>query len=64
MHRMWDWMILLLYVAILFLLVRPGSQGPSLVEAVGSNLRGLVEAATGGGGWNGNQNSSRLARAR
>ncbi len=38
-------------IAVLFVLVRPGSQGPSLVSGVSSGLAGLVNAATGGGGW-------------
>lgn len=48
-----DWFILLLYVAMLFLLVRPGSQGPKLVDTTGKSLIGLITAATGGGGWSG-----------
>lgn len=38
-------------IAILFVLVRPGSKGPSLVTSVASGLKGLLNAATGGGGW-------------
>ena len=38
-------------IAILFVLVRPGSQGPTLVSGVSSGLAGLVNSATGGGGW-------------
>lgn len=53
MDRFFDWMMLLLYVAILFLLVRPGSQGPKLVTTVGGTFVDLVNAATGGGGWSG-----------
>lgn len=53
MHRIGDWLILLLYVAALFLLVRPGSKGPQLVETVTGGLVNLVTAATGGGGWSG-----------
>ena len=48
-----DWLILLLYVAMLFLLVRPGSQGPKVIDTTGKSLIGLVNAATGGGGWSG-----------
>lgn len=48
-------MVLLLYVAILFLMVRPKSQGPSLVEKSGRVLVDLVNSATGGGGWSGNK---------
>lgn len=51
MHRIFDWLILVLYVAIIFLLVRPGSKGPALVEATGKTVVGLVTAVTGGGGW-------------
>ena len=53
MHRMWDWLILLLYVAVIFLLVRPGSKGPTLVETIGKTMVNLVNSATGGGGWSG-----------
>lgn len=53
MHRFFDWLMLLLYVAILFLLVRPGSKGPQLVGTVGDTLVDLMNAATGGGGWSG-----------
>lgn len=41
----------IIIIAILFVLVRPGSQGPTLVSGVSSGLAGLVNAATGGGGW-------------
>lgn len=41
----------IIIIAILFVLVRPGSQGPGLVSGVSSGLAGLVNAATGGGGW-------------
>ena len=41
----------IIIIAILFVLVRPGSQGPSLVSGVSSGLANLVGAATGGGGW-------------
>lgn len=41
----------IIIIAIIFVLVRPGSQGPSLVSGVSSGLAGLVNSATGGGGW-------------
>ena len=41
----------IIILAVLFVLVRPGSQGPSLVNNVSGALTGLVNAATGGGGW-------------
>jgi hypothetical protein len=40
-----------LLVAAIFVLVRPRSQGPSLVNAVSNGTIGLVKAATGGGTW-------------
>lgn len=55
MNRIFDWLILLLYVAIVFLLVRPGSKGPQLADTIGSTLVNLVNSATGGGGWSGNK---------
>jgi hypothetical protein len=39
------------YAIILFLLVRPGSKGPSLVTATGSALTSVIKAGTGGGSW-------------
>lgn len=47
----------IIIIAILFVLVRPGSQGPSLVSGVSSGLAGLVNSATGGGGWSGTSKS-------
>lgn len=41
----------ILILAALFVMVRPGSQGPSLVSGVSSGLKGLVTASTGGGTW-------------
>jgi hypothetical protein len=43
----------IIIIAVLFVLVRPGSQGPKLVSGVSSGLAGLVNSATGGGGWSG-----------
>lgn len=48
-----DWFILLLYVAALFLLVRPGSQGPKLITGTLGALSSLINSVTGGGGWSG-----------
>lgn len=39
----------IIYIAVLFTLVRPNSQGPKLVKTVGDSLSGLLKAATGGG---------------
>lgn len=41
----------IIIIAIIFVLVRPGSQGPGLVSGVSGGLAGLVQAATGGGTW-------------
>jgi hypothetical protein len=38
-------------ISILFVLVRPGSKGPSLVTAVSSGVKGILGKATGGGTW-------------
>ena len=38
-------------VAIIFVLVRPGSQGPGFVKAVGDAYSGVLGTATGGGTW-------------
>lgn len=46
-----DWMLGILYVAAIFVLVRPGSQGPKLVDSLTKGTTSLVNAATGGGGW-------------
>jgi hypothetical protein len=42
-------LVLIIYLAIVFTLVRRNSQGPQLVSNMGSALTGLVTAATGGG---------------
>jgi hypothetical protein len=47
MNKIGDWFITLLYVAGIFVLVRPGSQGPGLVSAVGTSVSNMVDAATG-----------------
>lgn len=41
----------IIYLAVLFVLVRPNSQGPTLVKNVADGLSSLVNAGTGGGGW-------------
>lgn len=51
MDKIGDWLIAIVYLAVVFVLVRPGSQGPSLVTALGSSTSNLVKAATGGGSW-------------
>lgn len=41
----------IIILAIVFVMVRPGSKGPSLVKAVSGGLQGLIGKATGGGTW-------------
>ena len=41
----------IIIIALVFVLVRPGSQGPKLVSGVSNGLVGLVHAATGGGSF-------------
>lgn len=47
MNKIGEWFIALLYVAGIFVLVRPGSQGPGLVTAVGNSVASMVNSATG-----------------
>jgi hypothetical protein len=42
---------LIIYLAALYTMVRPGSQGPSLVQTFGTTLASIITAATGAGGW-------------
>lgn len=43
--------IIFAYVIVLFVLVRPGSQGPSLVGNLSNGLANVIRAGTGGGTW-------------
>jgi len=45
--------VLAVYLAMLFVMVRPGSQGPTLVGNVSSGMVNLIKAGTGGGTWSG-----------
>ncbi len=38
----------IVYLAVLFVLVRPGSQGPALLTTVSDGLTNLINAGTGG----------------
>lgn len=44
--------VLVVYLAIIFTLVRPNSQGPGLVKAFGTAFSGILGSATGGGTFN------------
>lgn len=48
-----DVIIAIVWVALIFVLVRPGSQGPGFVTALSNGLKGLLSTATGGGTWSG-----------
>jgi hypothetical protein len=41
------------YVIVLFVMVRPKSQGPTLVTNFGNALASVIRAGTGGGSWSG-----------
>lgn len=49
--RIGDFLIGIIYLAMIFVLVRPRSQGPALVNSLTSGTVNLVKAATGGGTW-------------
>lgn len=46
-------LLAVVYLAALFLLVRPGSGGPGIVSAISQGISGLITSATGGGTWSG-----------
>jgi hypothetical protein len=43
--------VIFAYAIVLFLLVRPGSQGPNLISSSGTALSNVIKAGTGGGTW-------------
>ena len=43
--------VIFAYVIVLFVLVRPGSQGPAFVKNIGGGVSSVVRAGTGGGTW-------------
>ena len=51
--KLGEWLVLMAYVAAIYVLVRPKSQGPALVTSFTNGLVGIVNAATGGGNWSG-----------
>lgn len=46
-----DFLIAIVYLAGIFVLVRPRSQGPAFVTALSNGVVNLVKGATGGGTW-------------
>ena len=45
--------VIFAYAIVLYLFVRPKSQGPKLIAAAGTALKGVISAGTGGGSWSG-----------
>lgn len=45
--------VIFAYVLVLFVLTRPGSQGPTLVGNFGTALSNVIKAGTGGGSYAG-----------
>jgi hypothetical protein len=43
--------IIFAYVIVLFVLVRPDSQGPTLISNLTTGLSNVIKAGTGGGSW-------------
>ena len=41
----------IIILAVVFVMVRPGSQGVTLVTNVSNGFKGLIAQATGGGTW-------------
>ena len=46
------WLVLLGYAAILLVLVRPNSEGPTFVTDVGNAMASVIGASTGGSASN------------
>lgn len=51
MHEIGDIIGGVLLLAGIFVMVRPGSKGPSLVTNITSGFSNVIKAATGGGHW-------------
>jgi len=43
--------VIFAYAIVLFLLVRPGSQGPNVISATADGIANVIKAGTGGGAW-------------
>lgn len=51
MKQIGEWLALVVYLAIIFTLVRPGSQGPALITGSATGVANVLKAATGGGSF-------------
>ena len=49
MDRIADIAASIVTVALIFVLVRPRSQGPQFVQSIGTSFASVIGAATGGG---------------
>jgi drug/metabolite transporter (DMT)-like permease len=52
MNKLADIAGAVIVLAGIFVMVRPGSQGPGFVSAIGNSFSGVIGSATGGGQWN------------
>ena len=43
--------VIFAYVLVLFVMVRPGSQGPTFVKNISGGISSIIQAGTGGGTW-------------
>jgi hypothetical protein len=50
MNKVADVAVAIVGVALIFVLTRPGSQGPSIVKAIGNSFSGAIQSATTGKG--------------
>ena len=57
-NKVGEWLVATVYCAMIFVLVRPASQGPALVKAIGDSISAVTKAATGGGTWSDGASSS------
>ena len=46
----WECMVAVVIIALIYMMVRPGSNGPTIVTSLGDALSDLVKVATGYGG--------------
>lgn len=51
MKNIAEWLTLVIYLAIIFTLVRPGSQGPTLITNTTNGIGNIIKSATGGGSF-------------
>lgn len=53
MSKVGAFIVIFGYVLVLFVMTRPGSQGPQLVGNFGSSIASVITAGTGGGSYSG-----------